>query len=241
VRERVAARNVEALLSTFHACAEGGPVSLDVRARARRRLRSVCLEYLLETGEAAFRALALAEVKSGAGMTAQSTALHALCNFDCDERVEALAVFRERWSAKADVMRLWLRAQALSRFPGAAERVRELSRSPVFDIGNAPQAMALLGSFFRQNRIGFHAGDGSGYRFLADTLLTLDRVRPHATRWLMPQLMLWRRFDAARSAMMKAQIDRLAASEGVSAALAENLARAIAAPPADQERGESST
>jgi aminopeptidase N len=241
VRERVAVRNVEALLSTFHACVEDGPVSLDVGARARRRLRSVCLEYLLETGEAAFRGFALAEVKNAPSMTAQSTALHALCQFDCDERVEALAVFKDRWSSKADVMRLWLRAQALSRFPGAAERVRELADSPVFDIGNAPQAMALLGSFFRQNRIGFHAADGSGYRFLADTLLTLDRVRPHATRWLMPQLLLWRRFDAARSAMMKAQIERLAASEGVSAALAENLARAIAAPPADQERGESST
>ena len=183
------------------------------------------------------RALALAEVETGAGMTSQSAALHALCHFDCSERHQALDVFQNRWGEKADVMRLWLRAQALSRFPGAADRVRSLAASPVFNLSNAPQAMALLGSFFRQNRIGFHASDGSGYRFLADTLLQLDRIRPQSTRWLMPQLMLWRRFDKDRAARMKEQMARIAATEGISAALAENIARALAAAPADNERG----
>ena len=237
VRRHVATANLNALLATFHSCEAAGAISLDAAARARRRLRSVCLEYLLETGEESARALALAEVESGAGMTTQSAALHALCHFDCNERQRALDVFQNRWGEKADVMRLWLRAQALSRFPGAADRVRSLAASPVFNLSNAPQAMALLGSFFRQNRIGFHASDGSGYRFLADTLLQLDRIRPQSTRWLMPQLMLWRRFDKDRAARMKEQMARIAATEGISAALAENIARALAAAPADNERG----
>lgn len=239
VRRHVAAANLNALWTTFHSCRAPGPISLDPAARARRRLRSVCLDYLLETDDHTARAVALAEVEAGAGMTTQSAALHALCHFDCNERDRALDVFQKRWSEKADVMRLWLRAQALSRFPGAADRVRTLAASPMFNLANAPQAMALLGSFFRQNRIGFHASDGSGYRFLADTLLQLDRIRPQSTRWLMPQLMLWRRFDADRSAKMKEQIMRIAGTEGISAALAENMARALAAPLLRQEQGRS--
>jgi len=235
VRARLARDNADGFLTTFNACAEAGPVSLDLEARARRRLRAVCLEYLLETGHGEPRLLALEDVTSGASMTAQSAALHALCHFDCDERIEALRVFQERWSTKPDVMRLWLRAQGLSRFPGAADRVRRLASSPMFSITNAPQSMALLGSFFRQNRVGFHAADGSGYRLLGDILLQLDKIRPQAARWLMPQLMMWRRFDPGRAAMMKAQIETLAATPGISTALAENLARALSGPSVGRE------
>jgi len=49
--------------------------------------------------------------------------------------------------------------------------------------------------------------------------------------------MLWRRFDKYRAARMKEQMARIAATEGISAALAENIARALAAAPADNERG----
>ena len=236
VRKRLAHDHVDALLATFHACAEPGAVSLELEARAKRRLRAVCLEYLLETDDHSFRALALRDVQTGGSMTAQSGALHALCHFDCNERVEALRLFKDRWSGKPDVMRLWLRAQALSRFEGAADRVRSLAASPDFALSNAPQSMALLGSFFRQNRVGFHAADSSGYRFLREILLQLDKVRPQATRWLMPQLLMWRRFDPMRAARMKAEIESLAATSGISTALAENLARALSAPPVDKEK-----
>ena len=128
------------------------------------------------------------------------------------------------------MMRLWFRVQAMSRYAGAAERVRALSRSTAFDINNVPHAMALFGGFFRQNRIAFHAGDGSGYRLLGDTLLELDRIRPSSTKWIMPQLMIWRQFDAPRQVMMREQLERIAAAPNISGVLLENVSRALRAP-----------
>lgn len=229
VRRTFAAEHASALRETFDALRPQEPFSHAPAAKGARRLRAVCLDYLLEIGDQESRSLALDEVLNG-NMTACSAALYALCNYDCPEREEALLRFHRKWSGEADMMRLWLRAQALSRYKGAADRVRSLSRSAPFDINNVPYAMALFGGFFRQNRIAFHAGDGSGYRLLGDTLLELDRIRPSSTKWVMPQFMIWRQLDAPRQSMICEQLERVAATPNISSVLFENVTRALQSP-----------
>jgi aminopeptidase N len=125
-------------------------------------------------------------------------------------------------------MRIWFRAQALSRQPGAAGRVARLAAADDFSMANAPLAMALFGGFFRQNRIGFHEADGSGYRLLRETVLALDRIRPQGVRWLMPQIMNWRRFDAGRRMLMTAELEIMALVPDLSPALRDVVSRALA-------------
>ncbi|MFT3723380.1 MAG: aminopeptidase N [Hyphomonadaceae bacterium] len=230
VRKGFARTHADDLHQTFKSLEPHGAFSNDPVAKGQRRLRAVALEYLLELETAETRRLALAEVSSSANMTACSAALYALCNYDCPERIEALDQFRRRWAGEDDMMKLWFRTQALSRYPGAASRVRELSRLAPFDINNVPYAMALFGGFFRQNRIAFHAGDGSGYRLLGDTLLELDRIRPGSTKWIMPQFMIWRQLDAPRQALICEQLERIAATPNISSVLFENVTRALQSP-----------
>lgn len=227
LRRKIAVTHRETLVSLFERCSEAVEFSRTADARGRRKLRAVCLEYLLELEEEAYEALALAEIRSGAGMTAKSAALYAICDHQGALRGEAVTSFLDQYGHVPEALRIWFRAQALSRQPGTADIVRQLSAHPAFDISKTPLAMALFGGFFRQNRAGFHERSGAGYRLWGEIILATDRLRPQGTKWLMPQMMNWRRFDPGRREMMKSQLEFVAAQTGISPTLAENVRQAL--------------
>jgi aminopeptidase N len=227
LRRKIAVSHREVLLSLFERCSEAGEFSRTADARGRRKLRAVCLEYLLELEEEACEALALAEIRSAAGMTAKSAALYAICDHQGPLRGEAVASFLDQYGHVPEALRIWFRAQALSRQPGTADIVRQLADHPAFDISKTPLSMALFGGFFRQNRAGFHEKSGAGYRLWGEIILATDRLRPQGTKWLMPQMMNWRRFDRGRREMMKSQLEFVAAQAGISPTLAENVRQAL--------------
>ena len=63
--------------------------------------------------------------------------------------------------------------------------VKQAMAHPTFSIRNPNRLRALIGSFAMNNQVQFHAADGSGYRFLTDLLIELQRgqspggVPPH--------------------------------------------------------------
>ena len=64
---------------------------------------------------------------------------------------------------------------------------------------------SLIGAFAANQRW-FHNADGAGYRLLADQLIAVDRVNPQSAARLAVPLGRWRRFDAARSALMRGEL-----------------------------------
>jgi aminopeptidase N len=63
---------------------------------------------------------------------------------------------------------------------------------------------------FAGNIIGFHAADGSGYRFIADMILKLDPLNPHSAGGLAKAFARWRDFEPKRQKLMRAELQRLA-------------------------------
>ena len=68
----------------------------------------------------------------------------------------------------------------------------------------------------RQNLLGFHRKDGAGYRLLADRRIELDRTNPQVAARLITAFDRWRRFDPARQTLMRAELDRVAGTQGLS-------------------------
>ncbi len=122
----------------------------------------------------------------------------------------------------------WFNAQALSREPGAVDRIVALEAHPAFDPDNFSQGLAFYGGFFRQNRVAFHDPGGKGYQFLADRLLSIDAQGRSGSTYLMPQINQWRRYDQHRQSLMRDALERVAGSPGISKGLAENIGRALA-------------
>ncbi len=126
-------------------------------------------------------------------------------------RDEALTRFYRRWEKEVLVVDKWFALQATSSAPDTLDRVRALTRHPAFDIRNPNRARALIGAFANGNQVRFHAADGAGYAFLGEQIATLDPLNPNIAARLVQPFAKWRRFDPARQALMRGELERILA------------------------------
>ena len=77
------------------------------------------------------------------------------------------------------------------------------------------------------NAAPFHAASGDGYRFVADIIAELDKLNPQISSRMGGSLIQWRRYNAERGALMKAELDRLAGMKPISDDLFEVVSRGL--------------
>ena len=105
-------------------------------------------------------------------------------------------MFLDKWKDEALVVDKWFRVQATSWLPGTLERVKALTAHPAFDLRNPNRARALLHAFAMDNPLHFHAADGSGYRWVAEQVVALDRLNPQVASRLARAFDRWKKYDA---------------------------------------------
>jgi len=196
-------------------------------AKGARRLRTVALNYLMAAGAPDAPALAMRQYDHADNMTDRQGALGALANSDAPERHAALAAFYERYRGDALVLDKWFTVQAVSTRDDALEQVEALAAHPDFTLANPNRMRALVGAF-ASNQRAFHDPSGRGYRFLADTILKVDSLNPQTAARLVPALGRWRRFDEARQALMRAELERIVATPGLSKDVLEQASKSLA-------------
>ncbi|MGE8414985.1 MAG: aminopeptidase N [Pseudomonas sp.] len=231
-RRQLAEHLFDALLKRYQANREVSRVTAYVAESehfARRALQNIALSYLMLTRKPEALAAAIEQFDSADNMTERLTALAVLVNSPFEaEKAHALAVFAENFKDNALVMDQWFSVQAGSPLPGGLERVKALMQHPAFNIKNPNKVRALIGAFAGQNLINFHAADGSGYRFLADLVIQLNGFNPQiASRQLAP-LTRWRKYDSARQALMKTELERIRASGELSSDVFEVVSKSLA-------------
>lgn len=183
----------------------------DSRMTATTGGRALVMQ-LLELGVAAGDAAAIAAAETMAAdvnMTISQGALKALNQCGDEARIRALAAFHDRWQDNALVMEKWFQMESMSSIGGSIDRLEELMRHPGFDPKNPNKLRAVLGAFMMGNTPRFHAADGSGYGFIADQLIEIDRRNPQvAARMALPMTRM-SGYDAARQQAMRAALQRV--------------------------------
>jgi aminopeptidase N len=175
----------------------------------QRRLRNLCLGYLNERDDSPEnQALAIGQFASSDNMTDQFAALAVLANTPGDAGKTALADFYTRWQHEALVVDKWLAVQATSRLPDTLATVQGLTTHPAFERKNPNKVYSLLRGFGSNHRH-FHAGDGSGYRFIAEQITLLDPINPQVASRLARCFDRWKKFDPARQAHARAALEGL--------------------------------
>jgi aminopeptidase N len=226
-RADIAAALAEALSEIYRRFAEPGAYRIDGEAIGRRALRNICLLYLASGDRREGARLAKAQFDAGDNMTDVLAALSVLTDIDGAERETALDAFYKRWADDPLVIDKWFALQARSSLPGTIERVRELTTHPAFTRANPNRIRALVGTFSQANQLHFHALSGEGYAFLAEEVLALDKANPTTAARLVQPLGQWRRHDAARQGLMRAALDRLLATPGLSPNTYEMVAKSL--------------
>ena len=100
---------------------------------------------------------------------------------------------------------------------------------PAFSITNPNKVRSLIGAFSMANPTGFHAADGAAYRFHADQVIELDSLNPQVASRMVSAFNQWKRYDQGRQTLMKIQLERIAAVEGLSPGVFEIINKAIGA------------
>jgi len=205
-----------------------GPYSPDAAAAGRRALRNAALTYVSTIDDATSRALAFLEFRRAENMTDAMAALTCLANSAGAERDRALSMFHDKWKDEALVIDKWFKVQATSWLPGTLERVKQLAAHPSFDLKNPNRARSLVHAFALENPLHFHAADGSGYAWVAEQVLALDKLNPQVASRLARAFDRWKKYDEGRQAHARKALESIANAQGLSGNVGEVVRRALA-------------
>ncbi|MDX8388780.1 MAG: aminopeptidase N [Ghiorsea sp.] len=200
---------------------------LSDKAMQQRKLKNVCLSYLASLADQPSITLAFKQFSTVKNMTDQYAALSALSNIACGERLQALQSFESAWTDETNVMDKWFTVQASSSLADTLTHVKALMNHDKFDVRNPNKVRALIGSFAMRNPVAFHAEDGSGYQFVAEQVIALDKLNPQVASRMVRALMNWKRLEPTRSGLMRVQLQRIADTKGLSGDVFEIVSKSL--------------
>lgn len=197
-----------------------GAYSPNAEAAGKRALRIAALALLNRIDEGA-RATALYHDTNN--MTERSAALGLLVSAGrADKQIDD---FYKKFKNIRLVIDSWFSIQAVNAVPDKAiSIVRALSGHSEFEWKNPNRFRALIGGF-SANHAGFHAADGSGYAFLAEWLLKMDRINPQTAARASSVFESWTRYDDGRRKQAAAALDRIQNASDLSKNLGEMIGR----------------
>ncbi|MEM1411859.1 MAG: aminopeptidase N, partial [Pseudomonadota bacterium] len=225
VRGGLASALKEEFQAVYERLQDGRAYDKAPSAMAARSLKNAALSYLaLVPGGAD---LAGQQLEASDNMTDTLAALRALVFNDLPGAPEALEAFEARWKGDALVMDKWFVMQAIKPGHDTVDRVVALMAHPEFSLGNPNKVRSLIGAFAMLNPTGFHAPDGRGYRFLADRVIELNASNPQMAARMVSSFNRWPKYDQARRALMKDELERVADVEGLSTDVFEIVSNAL--------------
>ncbi|KAJ1269685.1 hypothetical protein BS78_07G230300 [Paspalum vaginatum] len=227
IKKELALQLKEDLLAAVISNRSSEAYMFDHGSMARRALKNTCLAYLASLNEPDVTELALHEYNSATNMTEQFAALAALSQNPGQARDDALLDFYNKWQDEYLVVSKWFALQATSDIPGNVANVEKLLSHPAFDLRNPNKVYSLIGGFCG-SAVNFHAKDGSGYKFLGEIVLQLDKINPQVASRMVSAFSRWRRYDETRQALAKAQLEMIVSANGLSENVYEIASKSLA-------------
>jgi aminopeptidase N len=84
---------------------------------------------------------------------------------------------------------------------------------PAYSATNPNKIRSLVGAFCSANPINFHNPDGSGYQFLQEQIIALNKVNPQVAARLVTPLTKWKKFAEPNKTLMQNALSQIARQE----------------------------
>lgn len=180
------------------------------QAAGYRKLQNSCLWLMMKAAPAESVALCKQQFDKACTMTEQLASFSLLVNCPIEDvHQETISRFYKQWAKDELVMDKWLSVQAMCELPNTLAKVESLLSHPTFSMKNPNKVRSLIGAFANNNPRNFHAPDGSGYSFLCERILELDKINPQVAARLATPFTRWHRFDSARASLMQVKLQYL--------------------------------
>ena len=227
LRGRMAMHLGEELHETHARLQEAGEFSPDAASAGRRALRNAALTLLAADPNPRNRERAEAHFRGAGNMTDAIGGLSALMMIGGGAFERALGDFYDRWKAEPLVIDKWFALQAQDPAEGALGRVLGLTAHPDYDAKTPNRLRALVATFAGANPARFHDPSGAAYRFLADQVLMADTFNPNVAARLIEPLGQWERYAPELGELMRAELERITQSPGLSKNVFEIASKAL--------------
>ena len=192
-----------------------------------RRLRNLSLSYLVQAGAPQSSDILLAQFAQADNMTDCLGVLKAAQFGELKQFDQLMEQFETRWRHDPLVLDKWFALHANMERSDILVRLPLLLSHDKFSLDNPNRVRSVLGSFAFYNVLGFHAVDGSGYKFLADYILKLNSVNPQVAARIITPLTQWQKFDEKRRELMRYQLARIADCQDLSKDLIEKVSKSL--------------
>ncbi len=170
-------------------------------------------------------ARAQAQFDAARNMTQQLAAFS--CLLQAGQGDAATRAFYDQWRDDRLVIDKWFSLQVLYAPPeDTADAAGRLTEHPDFTLRNPNRFRATLGAL-AMSPAGFHHASGKGYKLLANWLISLDPLNPQTTARMCTAFETWRRYDPQRQALIRAELDRIRATPGLSRDTGEMVSRIL--------------
>lgn len=229
--DALANAHTAAFAELYALCQSSEAYQANAAGIGRRALKNTCLAYLVRTQQQQWLDRCYQQFEQAANMTDVDAALRLLVNSPAPAaeklRESALHSFYERWQHESLVVNQWFSLQATATRADALSRVKTLMEHNAFDIRNPNKVRSVIGAFCNINTVNFHARSGEGYTFLADQVITLNRLNPQIAARLLTPLTRWRKYSEERQTLMKAELERVYAEPELSKDVYEVVSKSL--------------
>ncbi|MCP4769547.1 MAG: aminopeptidase N [Gammaproteobacteria bacterium] len=226
LKHALASGNEAQLLTHYHDSLASGPCQLDADAMAKRRLKNICLGYLLHLERAEYFDLCAQQFEQADNMTDQIACLQVVVHCRHPLREHIVTQFYQQWKDNTLVVDKWFSVLGSSQLDDALEQIKPLFDHPAYSLTNPNRARSLLGAMIA-NSSAFHQADGAGYAYTAQKILQLDAINPQVAARLANPFVHWRRLIAGQDQLMKSQLESMLAHDDMSNDLNELLTTSL--------------
>jgi aminopeptidase N len=171
------------LLKLYQDNNTGEPYKYDRESVGRRSLKNIALYYLCaddQVNDPAMTALAEAQYQTADNMTDRSAGIRALLrmNPDSPEAQSALSDFYQIFHNDSAPLDSWFAMSVAGDKDQVIEKAKAMKQHPDFRNASPNRLRALISGVTGACET-YHNKDGSGYHFVADEVITQDKLNPH--------------------------------------------------------------
>ncbi|HVF83772.1 MAG TPA: aminopeptidase N [Sphingomicrobium sp.] len=214
------------LLDAYGAASAADPDSRSGYDKGLRRLRAATLGYLAAGNPVQATELASRQYEGAQTMTERQSAMALLAMLGGTATEAALSDFYDCFRHDPLVIDKWFGVQAGSNRFDAIDAVERLVGHPDFTLSNPNRLRSLVGAF-AATPFAFHRQDGRGYDFLARMIVEADKLNPQTAARFVPPLGRWRKVEPGRAGLMRAALERIVATPGLSKDVFEQTSKSL--------------
>ncbi|WP_017445983.1 aminopeptidase N [Gayadomonas joobiniege] len=136
--------------------------------------------------------------------------------------------FDQSWRGDSLVMDKWFALQAKQDTDEIFTNIEKLQSHPDFNWNNPNKVRALFGQFAMFNHAQFHRSDGRGYQLVSRAIEKLNAINPQVAARMITPLIQYHKLDLGRQTLIKSELQRLSALDGLSSDLYEKISKSLA-------------